>query len=58
MIFTVDKTTSKQDLYEWLKIVHDKRKKTGKSRMSKYYGILPNIGDGLQIQKELRNECS
>jgi hypothetical protein len=52
----MDKTTTEQDLYAWLKQVRDRRKKESKARMAKYYGILPDIGDGLQIQKKLRNE--
>lgn len=56
MVLSMDKTTTEQDLQVWLKKVGDKRKKDCKSRMAKYYGILPDIGDGLQIQKKLRNE--
>ena len=56
MIITMDKATSEQDLHNWLNKVHSKRIKAGKSKMAKYFGILPDIGDGLQIQKKLRNE--
>jgi uncharacterized protein (DUF433 family) len=30
--------------------------KGNKPKMSKFFGALPNIGDGLQIQKSLRDE--
>lgn len=56
MVLSMDKTTTEQNLYVWLKKVRDKREKDCKSRMAKYYGILPGIGDGMQIQKKLRNE--
>ena len=57
MIITMDKATSEQDLCNWLNQVRDKRIKNNKSKMAKYYGMLPNIGDGLQIQKKLRKDC-
>ena len=56
MTITIDKATSEQDLYNWLNKVRSKRIKANKSKMSKYFGVLPDIGDGLQIQKKLRNE--
>ena len=56
MVITIDKATSEQDLCNWLNKVRNKRTKANKSKMAKYYGILPDIGDGLQIQKKLRNE--
>ncbi|MDR1779302.1 MAG: hypothetical protein LBR50_01045 [Tannerella sp.] len=56
MILTIDKTTTEKDLHLWLDKVRTKRKAVSKARMAKYFGILPDIGDGLQIQKQLRNE--
>ena len=57
MTITLDKTTTEEELNAWLEKVRDKRKKAGDPpRMAKYFGILPDIGDGLKIQKELRNE--
>ncbi|MDR1724375.1 MAG: hypothetical protein LBR84_10620 [Tannerella sp.] len=57
MVLTIDKTTTEHDVNTWLDKVRTKRKGSGKkSYMAKYYGVLPNLGDGLQIQKQLRNE--
>jgi hypothetical protein len=56
MIIIVDKTTKEKDLRSWEKKVRNKRMKNKKNNLEKYFGILPNIGDGLEFQKKLRDE--
>jgi hypothetical protein len=56
MVITVDKTTKEQDLQTWEEKVRNKRLKNKKSNLKKYFGILPDIGDGLEFQKKIRNE--
>ncbi|GHV51774.1 hypothetical protein FACS1894181_14120 [Bacteroidia bacterium] len=56
MVIIIDKTTTEEELNAWLEKVRDKRKKGAKPRMAKYFGALPDIGDGLLIQKQLREE--
>jgi len=56
MIIIVDKTTKEEDLRLWEKKVRNKRMKNKKNNLEKYFGILPDIGDGLEIQKKIRDE--
>jgi hypothetical protein len=56
MVITFDKKTTEQELHDWLCKVRDKRKRSNRSKMLKYFGILPNMGDGLQIQRKMRDE--
>lgn len=56
MVLKVDKTTTDSELKNWIEKLQLSRKKKQKSKLAKYFGALPNIGDGLKIQKELRNE--
>jgi hypothetical protein len=56
MVFVIDKTTNEQDLQAWLNKVRNNRTKVKKPNLSKYFGVLPNIGDGLQLQKKIRDE--
>jgi len=56
MVLKVNKSTSKAELEKWLIKVQEKRKKNNKSGLSKFFGILPNIGDGLDLQKKMRDE--
>jgi hypothetical protein len=56
MVLKVDKLTTKAELKKWLKARAEKRKKNAKSELSKFFGVWPQIGDGLEIQKKMRNE--
>jgi hypothetical protein len=64
MVFIITETTTKEEIDAWRKQLGKKSKKVpARARknkapldLSKYYGILPNIGDGLEIQKKMRAE--
>jgi len=56
MVLKVNKSTTKAELKKWLKERAVKREKDSKSKISKFFGVLPEIGDGLEIQKQMRNE--
>lgn len=56
MVLKVNKSTPKAELEKWLKELETKRKKERKQNLSKFFGSLPQIGDGLQIQKQMRDE--
>lgn len=56
MVLKVDKSTTKAELKKWLKERTEKRVRRKKSKLSDFFGILPEIGDGLEIQKQMRNE--
>ncbi|GHT62336.1 hypothetical protein FACS189451_06420 [Bacteroidia bacterium] len=56
MVITFDKRTTEQELHDWLGKVRDKRMKANQFKMLKYFGTLPDIGDGLQIQRIMRDE--
>lgn len=56
MVLKVNKSTPKAELEKWLKELEVKRKKERKQNLSKFFGVLPQIGDGLQIQKQMRDE--
>jgi len=56
MVITIDKTTTTKDMTDWLNKIRTERTKSAKPRMLKYFGLMPNIGDGLTIQKQLRDE--
>lgn len=56
MVLKVNKSTSKAELEKWLKKIQEKRKKNTQSGLSKFFGILPEIGDGMELQKKMRDE--
>jgi hypothetical protein len=56
MIIKIDKTTKEQELQNWTNKVRNKRIQNQKSSLEKFFGALPDIGDGLKFQKKARNE--
>ena len=58
MVIEIDKTATVLTLQESLKRLHTNRLRRKEPNMAKFFGALPNIGDGLEFQKEVRNEWS
>jgi len=56
MIYRVDKTATENDLINLLERIKNNRAKPKKPNFTEFFGILPNIGDGLEFQKNARNE--
>ena len=56
MIYKIDKTATEKDLIDMLQCIKFNRTKTKKPNFSEFFGVLPNIGDGLEYQKNARNE--
>ena len=56
MVYRYDKTMTREDLVNLLERVKSDRAKTGKQNFMQFFGALPDIGDGLEYQKNVRNE--
>jgi hypothetical protein len=56
MVITIDETSSAAELQAWSAKVREKRLNAKRPTLAKYFGAMPDIGDGLTIQKALRNE--
>ena len=56
MIFEIEKTTTKKKLKDFLESIRKNQAKRKKPNLAEFFGVLPNIGDGLEFQKEARNE--
>jgi len=56
MIYKVDKTATEKDLKEMLERLKINRIKRNKPNFIEFFGALPNIEDGLEYQKNVRNE--
>jgi len=56
MVYRYDKTMTKGDLIALLERIKSDRTKTRKQSYMEFFGALPNIGDGLEFQKNVRNE--
>ena len=56
MIVEIENITTQEhlkDLLESIKLNQANRKKTN---LSDFFGVLPNFGDGLEFQKNVRNK--
>ena len=56
MVIEIDKTTTTENLKNSLESFRKKKGEKEKSDLTEFFGILPNIGDGLEFQKYVRNE--
>jgi len=56
MIFEIEKTTTEKKLKDFLESIRINRVKNKKPNLAEFFGALPNIGDGLEFQKNARNE--
>ena len=56
MVYRIDKTTTDKDLENLLDRIKSERVKSKKANFIEFFGALPNIGDGLEYQKNARNE--
>jgi len=56
MIFEIEKTTTEAKLKDFFESIRKNRIKRKKPNLAEFFGVLPNIGDGLEFQKNARNE--
>ena len=56
MVYRFDRTMTKKDLVDLLARIKSDGTKTGKKNFMEFFGALPDIGDGLEYQKNARNE--
>ena len=56
MVIEIDKKANSADFKRSLQLIRENRIKTKNENFSKYFGALPNIGDGLEFQRAVRNE--
>ena len=56
MIFKIEKTTTEENLKGFLETIRINRVKNKKPNLAEFFGVLPTIGDGLEFQKNARNE--
>ena len=58
MVIEIDKQATTTTFRRSLEQIKTNRNKNKKSNLSEFFGILPNIGDGLEFQKAVRDEWS
>ena len=56
MVYRFEKTMTDEDLVVLLERIKSDRVKRGEHNFMQFFGALPNIGDGLEYQKNVRNE--
>ena len=56
MIIEINKTTTTENLKKSLEHFRINKLNRKKSNLTEFFGILPDIGDGLEFQKNARNE--
>ena len=56
MVYRIDKTSTDEDLKNLLERIKSERVKSRKANFIEFFGMLPDIGDGLEYQKNVRNE--
>ena len=56
MVYRFEKTMTDKDLVALLERFKSDRSKTEGRNFMQFFGALPNIGDGLEYQKSVRNE--
>jgi len=58
MVIEIDKTANALTFQKSLRRLRTNRIRHSEPHMAKFFGALPNIGDGLEFQKRVRNEWS
>jgi len=56
MVYRIDKTSTEEDLKSLLDRIKCERVESRKANFIEFFGALPDIGDGLEYQKSVRNE--
>ena len=56
MVIEIDRTATILTIKNSLRHLHKNRVRNKQPNMAKFFGALPNIGDGLEFQKSVRNE--
>ena len=56
MVYRIDKTSTEKDLKSLLDRIKCERVKSRRANFIEFFGALPDIGDGLEYQKSVRNE--
>ncbi len=56
MVIEIDKTATALTVRNSLKRLHAHRARRKQPIMTKFFGALPHIGDGLKLQEAARNE--
>jgi len=56
MVIEMEKRANATDFKRSLRMIRENRTKTKSGNFSQFFGALPNIGDGLEFQKAVRNE--
>ena len=56
MVIEIDRTTTVLTIKNSLKHLRNNRTRNKQPNMAKFFGVLPDIGDGLEFQKSVRNE--
>jgi len=56
MVIEIDKAITTENMRDSLECFRINKLKKEKPNLSEFFGILPNIGDGLEFQKNARNE--
>ena len=56
MVIEIDKQSRATDFKHSLRLIKDNRTKIKRGDFSKFFGVLPDIGDGLSFQIAVRNE--
>jgi len=56
MVYRFDNTMTQEDLVSLLERIRNDRAKERTQNYMQFFGTLPDIGDGLKYQKNVRNE--
>jgi hypothetical protein len=56
MVIEIDRTVTPTSLKHLLDHVRETRAQRKKPNLTEFFGALPNIGDGLEFQKKVRDE--
>ena len=56
MVIEIDKTKTSESLKDSLERFRINKSKRKKPDLIEFFGILPNVGNGLEFQKNARNE--
>ena len=56
MVVRIENTASEENLRVSLERIRNIRGKRKKPNLAQFFGVLPNFDDGLEFQKQARNE--
>ena len=56
MVIEIDRKATILTIKNSLRRLHNNRTRNKQPNIAKFFGVLPNIGDGLEFQKSVRNE--